>query len=181
MAVKKAQNMIGTVKSDKKFRNTKTDLYKKLTAELDHIHRIFMILKTEELKKINLTVPQLIILMRVWACNNNITPAELGRDLLRKPNTISLILRRMVRDGLIKKTQDPKQKNSHLLSITPEGERLLQLDKQGKALKKMYSKISEEQLRQLDSLLQALDEIAKKELSLLQKKSEYVGGDLYYD
>jgi DNA-binding MarR family transcriptional regulator len=87
----------------------------------------------------------------------------------------------MVRDGLIKKTPDPNQKNSHLLSITPEGERLLRLDKQAKAMKKIYSKLSDEQLHQLDSLLQTLDEIAKKELSLLQKKSDYVGGDLYYD
>jgi DNA-binding MarR family transcriptional regulator len=165
-----------SVRSDKKFKNTRSDLYKKLAAQFDHIHRILVILKTEDLKSLNLTYAQLAILMRIWSCNDNITPAELGRDLLRKPNTISLILKRMIRDGLVQKRPDPDQKHSYLLSLTLYGQELLNRDKKSKAFKKLFSQFSEEQLLQFAECLQVLDGLAKKELGNLQEKSEYIGG-----
>jgi len=141
---------------------------------------MMVILKTAELIKLNLTFAQSTILIRIWSCNDNISPAELGRDLLRKPNTISLILKRMIRDGLVKKRPDPRQKHSYLLSVTAKGQELLQLESKNKSLKKLFLHFSEERLYQFADCLNELDDFAKEELNKLSKKSEYVGGTIEF-
>jgi DNA-binding MarR family transcriptional regulator len=75
-----------------------------------------------ELKKFNLTPEQAGALVCIKSLGDKATPAELSRWLFRKRNSITILLNRMQRLGLINKNVNAERKNSINISLTPKGE-----------------------------------------------------------
>jgi DNA-binding MarR family transcriptional regulator len=94
-----------------------------------------------------------------------LTPAEIARRLFRKSQTISGLLGRMEREGLIRRV--PKQKGHPFteVQITAKGEKRL---RHGRAVllattEKCMSPLSAEEVEQLRSLLRKVRQQALKE------------------
>lgn len=87
----------------------------RLTA--DAIHK----LRETELNKYGVSPQQALALVSIYSLKNKATPAELSRWLYREPNSITILLNRMEKLGLIRKRADTKRKNMIRLSLTSKG------------------------------------------------------------
>jgi DNA-binding MarR family transcriptional regulator len=75
----------------------------------------------KELNKYNLPVRQSTILMVLDALGENSIPAEISRWVFREQHSISDFLKRMERDGLIRRAKDLDRKNMIRVTITEKG------------------------------------------------------------
>jgi DNA-binding MarR family transcriptional regulator len=92
-------------------------LFQLLRYTADAIHRA----REYELKKYKLTPEQAGALVCILSLGNNATQAELSRWLFRLPNSITILINRMEKLGLVKKRPDKKRKNIMRLSLTKKG------------------------------------------------------------
>ena len=65
----------------------------------------------KELSRYGISPEQAGVLSIVQSLDNKATPAEISRWLLREPHTVSGILSRMEKKGLLRKTTDLDRKN----------------------------------------------------------------------
>jgi DNA-binding MarR family transcriptional regulator len=92
-------------------------LFLLLRYTADAIHRA----REYELKKYKLTPEQAAALVCILSLDNNATQAELSRWLFRLPNSVTILINRMEKLGLVKKKPDSKRKNIVRLSLTRKG------------------------------------------------------------
>ena len=96
------------------------------------------------------------------------TPLEISRWLFRKPHSVSELLKRMEKKGLVTKAKDLERKNSVRVAVTEKGRKAYKkVTRQGRAISRMMSTLSEEEHHQLWSCLgklreKALDEFGTK-------------------
>lgn len=83
--------------------------------------------RERELQRFSLTPEQAGILFVVRASNGDLAPAEIARIFLLQRHTISSMVERMAKKGLIKKNPDLNNKNRIRLTITERGEEFYQL------------------------------------------------------
>ena len=100
---------------------------------------------------------------------NTTTPAELSRFVYQQRNSVSDILNRMEKQGLITKGRNPDGNRRVLVKITKKGEKVLQLSKQREHLHNIMSVLSEGKKRQLESLLELLKDRAIEEFASYRK------------
>ncbi|MCX6012418.1 MAG: MarR family transcriptional regulator [Chloroflexi bacterium] len=84
------------------------------------------------------------------------TPADISRLLFRKPHTISGLLTRMEKQGLITKTKDEKKRNMVRILLTEKGEELLRISSNSPIIEEVMQNLSETKQKQLNSALQNL-------------------------
>ena len=75
----------------------------------------------EELSKFGISTAESRVLFVLNANSNNVTPAEIARWTLRKNHTVSALLDRMIKKGLITKVRDLNRKNVWRVSLTEKG------------------------------------------------------------
>lgn len=92
-------------------------VFQLLRYTADAIHRA----REYELKKYNLTPEQAGALVCILSLGNHATQAELSRWLFRLPNSITILINRMEKLGLVKKRPDKKRRNIIRLSLTKKG------------------------------------------------------------
>jgi DNA-binding MarR family transcriptional regulator len=105
-------------------------------------------------------------LVIVWALNGKATPALLSRRLFLEPHSVSELVIRMEKKGLITKIKDAKRENVIRISITPKGRKFCRQTVQPEFVHDIMSALSEEQRMQLRVCLQILYEKALKELGI---------------
>ena len=105
---------------------------------------------------------QAAVLFVVKAIGEPATPTEISRWLLREKHTVSELLRRMEKQGLVRKTKGLKRKNLVRVILTDKGEEAL---RQGmmkeKTIRKIISCLSNEEQ---DSLRGHLEKLRSKAL-----------------
>ncbi|OGO07667.1 MAG: hypothetical protein A2Y92_01645 [Chloroflexi bacterium RBG_13_57_8] len=109
-----------------------------------------------ELKKYNLSPEQAAALVCIRSLDNKATPAELSRWLFRKRNSITILLNRMQKLGLVSKTTNTDRKNSITIKLTPEGNEAYKKSIQFQAFFSIISVLPKKKQEQLWSLLQAI-------------------------
>ena len=118
-----------------------------------------------KLAKMGLTSEQASILWFCSYCPGPLTPAEIARRLFRKSQTITELLARMERDGLIKRV--PKQKGHPFteVQITAAGEKRLRPARKVMLASAVNfeSSLSAEEIEQLQKLLRKVRQKALKE------------------
>lgn len=75
------------------------------------------------LEKINLTYPQYIVMLILWE-KDNITVGEISKRLLLETNTLTPLLKRIEKEGLISKKTSPKDTRQKIISLTKKGKDL---------------------------------------------------------
>lgn len=75
-----------------------------------------------ELGQVGLTVPQSLVLNILKSSPEPLTPTKLARLMFREPHSVSALLTRMEKQGLVKRTPDLERKNWVRVSLTKKGE-----------------------------------------------------------
>jgi DNA-binding MarR family transcriptional regulator len=126
-------------------------------------------LRNMEMNKQGILPVQAYMLFIIHAMGNVTTPAELSRFVYQQRNSVSDILKRMEKQGLIAKEKASRGNGRILVKMTEKGKKLLQLSKQREHLHNVMSILNEEKRKQLESLLELLRDRAIKELTVYQK------------
>jgi MarR family transcriptional regulator for hemolysin len=134
----------------------------KLWRLLDYTCRLIKAASSKALQRCRLSDQTAIILSAVDLLDNNPMPIELARLGKRKPQTMTAILNRMTKQGLILKTIDEHKKNIRRISLTPKGQLALQRAADITAYHKIFSSLSREKREQLKECLEELRDIAQK-------------------
>jgi DNA-binding MarR family transcriptional regulator len=126
-------------------------------------------LRNMEMSKHGVLPVQAYMLFVIQAMGNATTPAELSRFVYQQRNSVSDILKRMEKQGLITKEKTSQGNGRVLIKLTEKGERVLQLSKQREHLHNVVSVLNEEKRSDLESLLELLRDRAIEELSVYRK------------
>ena len=119
-----------------------------------------------ELKKYHLSPEQAAALVCIQSLDNQATPAELSRWLFRKRNSITILLKRMEKLGLINKRVNKNRKNSVKIGLTEKGYEAYKNSIKFQAFYNIIDVLPDKKQKQLCSLLQAVRLKVFKELRL---------------
>ena len=95
--------------------------------------------RENELRQVGLSGVQAAVLFIVKAMKVPATPGEISRWLFRKPHTVSGLLYRMEKQGLVRKVKDLERKTLVRVVITERGEEAYQGSTEMKVIHKMLS------------------------------------------
>ena len=123
----------------------------------------------KQLSQYGISPEQAGVLSIVQFLDNKATPAEISRWLLRESHTVSGILSRMEKKGLIRKTKDLDRKNLVRVTLTEKGQQAYLQSTKIESIGQIMSCLSEEERQQLSSCLKILRERALKVLGIDQE------------
>lgn len=111
-----------------------------------------------ELNEEEVTLAQLRLLLILSRHDRPLTPAELGRHLFRKSQTITIILNNLEKRGYVEIVGDQKDKRLVRVHMTEKGEHLLNKHSQwiSKVVNEIVSCFSEDELQQFKGYLERL-------------------------
>lgn len=117
-----------------------------------------LILRVEEkyLSQYGITFEQTAVLFIVTQVDNHVTIGEIARWLLRRPHSISGIVSRMERKGLVVKTRDTRRRSVVRISLTDKGKQLYRETCDVKSTKSIFSVLSDEEKKNLGLYLEKL-------------------------
>ncbi len=125
--------------------------------------------RQKELDQFDISVIEVGVLLVIQAIGEKATPSEISRRIFREPHSVSALLNRMEKKGLVRKTQDLDRKNLVRVSITEKGQQAYDKSTRRKSIYKIISSLSEEERQQLRSCLEKLRNKAFKELTVEYK------------
>jgi DNA-binding MarR family transcriptional regulator len=99
-----------------------------------------------------------------------VTPADIARLLFREPHTISGLLNRMEKQGLVKRVKDLKRKNLVRVAITDKGERSHRKMSGAEVIHDVMSGLT---AKEQDELKRYLEKIRRKALDELRKRQPF--------
>jgi DNA-binding MarR family transcriptional regulator len=112
------------------------------------------------MKPLGISPRQAAVLMIIEGIDNPATPAEISRWLNRERPSVSVLLERMKRKGLIEKAKDTNRKNLIRVTLTKKGKQTIDLLGETKIVASIFSTLSDEQLQNLVSYLNILSDRA---------------------
>jgi DNA-binding MarR family transcriptional regulator len=136
---------------------------------LSRVYHLIAMLRKLELSKYNIMPVQSYILFIIKALGNETTPSKISEYVYQQRSSISDILNRMVKQGLIRKTNKTGGNKRVIVTLTAKGEKSLTFSKNRKYLHKVMSSLTENKKRQLESAMEILRDSAINELSITQK------------
>jgi DNA-binding MarR family transcriptional regulator len=142
----------------------KGDYYLYIWTLIRHLDDAMVRARDKELHTYGLTVSQAAMLSTIHSLDNKATPAEIARSQLREPATVSNILKRMEKDGLVRRVKDTTYKNQINIILTDKGHKTYGNVKKRGTIRRIMSQLSDEQLQQLEPCLDKLLHLAVSEL-----------------
>ena len=141
-----------------------------LWALLAQTRRALLNVRQRELKPYGISAKKSALIRAVETMTDRTaTPAEISRWLFREPHTVSELVTRMERQGLVSRTKDPGSKKLVRVSITEKGHEFCNQSKNLGSIRRILSCLSEEEQQQLRSYLFRLRDEAMKELGIKYK------------
>lgn len=122
--------------------------------------------RVKELQKHNLSVRQASVLIVLEELDKKATPAEVSKWVFREPHSVSDFLKRMERDGLIKRIKDLARKNMIRVEITDKGREAVHNAKKIEPVHRIMAVLSKEEHQQLMVIMQKLWDKALEELRI---------------
>ncbi|MBI4334410.1 MAG: winged helix DNA-binding protein [Chloroflexi bacterium] len=130
--------------------------------------------RAKELRQLGISNIEAAVLFTVQAIEENgqthATPTEISRWLFRKQNSISALLRRMEKKGLVGRVSDLPRKNLVRIVLTREGRRIYEQSTKRPCVRRILSALSDAQGDQLSSLLLMIRDKGLKELGMPHKR-----------
>ena len=127
-----------------------------LNQARDSIHRA----REKELVKYGISSSQAAVLFISKIIDSEVTPTEISRWLLKEPHTVSAILSRMERQGLVTKARNTDKKRNINVALTKAGEQAFRNSERIESIKDILSCLSPEESKQLTVLLSKLRDVA---------------------
>lgn len=113
-------------------------------------------IRAKELLKYGVTTEQSAALFVIDTIGRRATPAEISRCLSRQPHSVSGLLSRMEKDGLVKRVKDLDRKNLVRIVMTKKGKQIYQQTTSRESIHKVTSCLSQEERQQLGANLEKL-------------------------
>ena len=127
--------------------------------------------REKELKKYNISTTKAAVLFNIQAIGYEATASEIARHLLRESHSISTILSRMEKQGLVKKVKDLDRKNMVRVYLTDKGKKVYIEAAKRESICEIMSCLSDEERRQLIS---SLNKLRNEALTHLGIEEEYI-------
>ncbi len=112
--------------------------------------------RNRELNQYGLTIWHAAALNIIKLLGTRATPAEISRCLIRRPHTVSELLSKMERRGLLKKDKDLRYKNRIRVVLTEKGQEAYSQLIKRESLHSIMSSLTKEQHQQLRQCLEIL-------------------------
>lgn len=125
--------------------------------------------RDKELSKHGISSIEAGVLFIVQAVGDRTIPAEISRWIFREQHTVSALLSRMVKKGLIRKTKDLEKKNLVRVSLTDKGKQAYENSLGRESIHQIMSALSEEERQQLSLSLRTLRDKAFEALRIEYK------------
>ncbi|SFI72266.1 MarR family winged helix-turn-helix transcriptional regulator [Thermoflavimicrobium dichotomicum] len=139
-------------------------LFKQMIRQLHHIAR-------EELKELNITMPQAQVI-RVLREEGPQSLVELSKKLESSTSSLSGIVDRLEKEGLVSRERDQKDRRVVWISLTPKCKELIKKipDTQAQYIRKYVEKMSEEDVILLIEKMEIFVKVLKEETESKEKK-----------
>lgn len=121
--------------------------------------------RQKELRPHGITSTQAAVLFVIQAIGNEVTVTKISRWLLREHHSVSALLGRMEKEGLISKTKDLHTKRPPRVVLTEKGRQAYYHSAERASLHKAMGVLSEEEHQRLSSLLRQVRDEGLKELA----------------
>lgn len=136
-----------------------------LWAALLQAHDTMLRARQNELRGKDVTMMQASVLFIAKSIDVPPTPAEISRWIFREPHTVSALLTKMEKEGLIRKVKDLDRKNLVRIEITDKGEEAyLRSRDRAVVIGEILSCLTPDEARQLQSYLERLRDTALQKL-----------------
>lgn len=122
--------------------------------------------REKELRQYGISLMEAAVLFIIQAIGDEATPAEISRWLFRKQHSVTALLVRMEKRGLVKKTRDLARKNMVRVTITEKGTQAYSNSANRDSIHKIMSTLSEEEHGQLSASLLKVRDVALKEIKI---------------
>ena len=122
--------------------------------------------REKELQRFGLTPEQAQVLFIIQNIKDKATPAEISRYILRQPHSVSAIVDRMVKKGLVTKVKDLERKNMVRVAVTAQGQKAFELSKKRTSMKNILSALTESQREDFRKYLDIVMTRARQELGM---------------
>ena len=133
---------------------------------LTYIRRGMFKLREKELSQYGITPEQAGFLFCIQVIGEEATAAKISKFTIREPQSVSGMLDRMERKGLIKKVKDLDRINMIRITITDKGRQAYQQSTYRKSIHNIMSHLAVEKRAQLRSLLETLLDKVVEEMGL---------------
>jgi len=120
--------------------------------------------REKELDMAGISAIQAGVLLLVSNSEQPVTPAVLSRFLYREPHTISGLLTRMEKQGLVKRVKDLKRKNQVRIVLTERGKKAYERQNKAGVTNKILTTLTPEERTNFTAYLEKLKKAALKEL-----------------
>jgi DNA-binding MarR family transcriptional regulator len=117
-----------------------------------------------EMRGLDLTMIQAAVLYWVKTLETPPTPADLSRLLFRRPHTVSDLLTRMEKQGLVRRKRDAKRRNVSRVVLTAKGEEAYERQRQVGAVARVLSELTPQESEMVQGALDRLRRKAIEEL-----------------
>jgi DNA-binding MarR family transcriptional regulator len=92
---------------------------------LHRVHDVVTLCEESILREYGLTPEQFGVLASVRSDGGSLRPVDLALMLERSPNSVSMLIDRMVKAGLVRRTRDRKDRRAVNVTLTSKGEKAL--------------------------------------------------------
>jgi DNA-binding MarR family transcriptional regulator len=132
---------------------------------LDQTNSIVLNAVELELKHLRVTQPQARVLTMLSRENRPVTLDELANWTLKEFNSVSTLINRMEKNGLVKKIRKDGDLKAYIV-LTEKGSDLYHLQVTERSIHLIFSKFSANEIKQLDSLLKKVRDATRDLLGL---------------
>ncbi len=133
---------------------------------LTHTRYAIFRAREKELQRYGVSPEQMSLLFVVQALGNKATPAALARHIIRQPHTVSALVDRMAKRGLVKKVKDLDRKNLVRVVMTEKGKKTYELSTKRGPIHRIMSSLDPAQKKEFREQLVKLLAKARKEIGL---------------
>lgn len=120
----------------------------------------------KELRRFGLSPMEASLLFAVHAIGERATPAEISRWLFRESHSVSGLLDRMEKKGLVKRSKDLERRNLVRISLTDKSRQFYNTYAEMKVIDRILSSLTEDDRRKLAEYLTRLRDRAIEDLGI---------------
>jgi DNA-binding MarR family transcriptional regulator len=113
-------------------------------------------IRAKDLGKFGMTPEEASVFFIIRVANRKATPSEISRWTMREKHTISELLSRMEKKGLIRKVKDLERKNKVRVTTTRKGSKYYSKMNSLMTVSQIFNSLSEKELEQMRKTLEKI-------------------------
>ncbi len=112
--------------------------------------------REKELGKYGISSIQAALLFTIQAIGDDATPAEISRRLVREPHSVSGLLSRMEKQGLVRRVKDLPKRNMVRVVMTDKGKKTYEQSTKRTMMHEVFANLTEREKKDLWDILEKL-------------------------